>query len=275
MAGPGVSLKTTGFILLLLFLLSTVFPFYWMFVASVREEGSIISNPGDLFPSEITFRNYVDCLKSGPFGRYIVNSVWVAVWVVLGNVILATMAGYAIARKRFMGKRIVLATVLGTLMIPKQITMIPVYILMSKLRMIDTYSALILPFLVDAFSVFFISQYVNSLPEELEEAARVDGASDYGIFFRVVFPLLKPALGIVAINSFLVNWNSFIYPLILTNSENMRTLPVGLALYSQGEHAVDWGHLMAGSTISALPVFLVFLAFQRQIIAGMIEGYGR
>jgi multiple sugar transport system permease protein len=161
------------------------------------------------------------------------------------------------------------------LMVPRQITMVPLYLLISRLHMIDTYFALTLPFLVDAFNVFLISQYITSLPTELEDAARVDGASDMGIFFRIVLPLSRPALAVVGINTFLVSWNSFLYPLILTNTEGMRTLPVGLALYSQGEHSVDWGHLTAGSTVCALPIIIVFLLFQRHIIEGITAGSSR
>jgi multiple sugar transport system permease protein len=160
-------------------------------------------------------------------------------------------------------------------MVPRQVTMIPVYILMSRLHLLNTYAALVLPFLVDGFNVFLMSQYILALPEELEDAARVDGASDLRVFFRVVMPLAKPALAVVAINTFLVSWNSFLYPLILTNSETMRTLPVGLALYSQGEHSVDWGHLMAGASLAALPVIAAFVLFQRQIIEGLTAGAGR
>lgn len=259
-------------LVLTVLLVSTLFPLYWMVATSLRGEGAVIRKAIDLWPESPTLRNYLDVWKSGPFARYFLNSVIVSALVVAGNVLFASMVGYGIARRQFRGKRILTVAVVATLMVPRQITMIPLYILISKMHMLNTYFALTLPFLVDAFNVFLISQYVMSLPAELEDAARVDGASDMGIFFKVVLPLSRPALAVVGINTFLVNWNSFLYPLILTNTEGMRTLPVGLALYSQGEHSVDWGHLTAGSTVCALPIILVFLAFQRHIIEGITAG---
>jgi multiple sugar transport system permease protein len=148
-------------------------------------------------------------------------------------------------------------------------------LLAARLHLIDSYAALIAPFLVDAFNVFLMRGYIEQLPEDLEEAARVDGASEWRIFFSIVLPLARPALAVVGINTFLVNWNNFLYPLILTNSESMRTLPVGLALYAQGEHSVDWGHLMAGSAIATLPILAAFLVFQKHIIEGITAGAGK
>jgi multiple sugar transport system permease protein len=157
-------------------------------------------------------------------------------------------------------------------MLPKQVLMVPLYLVMSRLHLIDTYGALILPFAVDAFSIFLVRQYVLGLPHELEEAARVDGASDWAIFREIMLPLMKPVLAVVAIQSFLANWNSFLFPLIFVDSDRLRTLPVGLALLSQTEHSVDWGFLMAGSTVASLPVLAVFVAFQRQILSGLLAG---
>jgi len=243
----------------LTFLLSS-FPLFWMLFLSFKTQG------------RFGLQNYSDLMASGPFARYVLNSLVVALFVVLGNVTLAAMTGYAFARKSFRGREVLFATVLGTLMIPRQATMIPVFILMTKLHLLDTYAALILPFLVDGFSILLIRQYLLSLPPDLEEAARLDGASELRVFWQVVMPLTKPALAVVAINAFLVNWNSFIYPLILTSRQAMRTLPVGLALYAQGEHSLDWGHLMSGSALSALPILVVFLLFSRQIISGLTQG---
>jgi multiple sugar transport system permease protein len=253
-------------------LATMLFPLYWMTLLSLKTEGFSLSTPSDLLPLGLTLENYRDVWASGPFARYFLNSALVATVVVAGNLLFASMTGYVLARKRFRGKRVLWIAVLGMLMIPKQITMIPIYLLASKLRVLDTYVALTVPFLVDAFNVFLMRQYVQQLPLELEEAARVDGATDWTVFWRVVLPLARPALAVVGINTFLVNWNSFLYPLILTSSESMRTIPVGLALYSQGQNAVDWGHLMAGSMLATLPVLAVFLLFQRHIIEGITAG---
>jgi ABC-type glycerol-3-phosphate transport system permease component len=143
---------------------------------------------------------------------------------------------------------------------------------MARLHLLDTYSALILPFAVDAFGVFLVRQYVSQIPIELEEAARVDGASDWQVFLGIAVPLMRPVLAVVAIQSFLTNWNSFLFPLVFVDSDRLRTLPVGLALIAQGEHSVDWGLLMAGSSLASLPVLAVFVAFQRQILSGLLAG---
>lgn len=256
-------------------LLTMLFPLWWMLTASVRATGAGLGGLADLFPWPITFQNYVDIWQSGPFGRYFLNSAIVALAVVGGNLLFSAMVGYAFARRRFRGKQPLWWGLLATLMVPKQVLMIPVYILAARLHLIDSYAALIAPFLVDAFNVFLMRQYVEQLPDDLEEAARVDGASEWRIFFQIVLPLARPALAVVGINTFLVNWNNFLYPLILTNSETMRTLPVGLALYAQGEHSVDWGHLMAGSSIATLPILAAFLLFQRHIIEGITAGAGK
>ena len=149
--------------------------------------------------------------------------------------------------------------------------MIPLYLVLAKLgcRLLQT---LVLPFAVDAFSIFLVRQYVTGIPLELEEAARVDGASDWTIFRRIVLPLLSPVLAVVAIQSFLTNWNSFLFPLIFVDSDRLRTLPVGLALPSQTEHSVDWGLLMAGATVASVPVLAVFIAFQRRLLSGLLAG---
>ncbi len=261
--------------LLTLGLVTMLFPLWWMLVASLKPTGGGLSGLNDLVPWPITLENYVDIWKSGPFGRYFFNSVVVAACVVGGNLIFSAMVGYAFARRRFPGKAPLWWGLLATLMVPKQVLMIPVYILAARLHLIDSYAALIAPFLVDAFNVFLMRGYIEQLPEDLEEAARVDGASEWRIFFQVVMPLARPALAVVGINTFLVNWNNFLYPLILTNSEAMRTLPVGLALYAQGEHSVDWGHLMAGSAIATLPILAAFLVFQKHIIEGITAGAGK
>jgi len=255
-------------------LLTMLFPVYWMVLLSLRPEGFAISGVADLVPTGLTLENYRDVWRSGPFGRYFLNSTVVAAVVVAGNLLFASMVGYAFARRRFPGSRWLWVTVLAALMIPKQVTMIPIYMLAAKVHALDTYAALTIPFLVDAFSVFLMRQYISQLPLDLEEAARVDGAGDWSVFWRVVLPLARPALAVVGINTFLLNWNSFLYPLILTSDSSMRTLPGGVALYSQGEHAVDWGHLMAGSFLATLPVLVAFLFFQRHIIEGITAGAG-
>lgn len=256
-------------------LVTMLLPLWWMLGTSLKAGGAGLGGVADLLPLPASLRNYREILASGPFARYILNSAIVAAAVVAGNLLFAAMVGYAFARRSFPLKGPLWWGLLATLMVPKQVTMIPVYVLAARLHLLDSYAALILPFIVDAFSVFLMRQYIEQLPTDLEEAARVDGASEWTIFFRVVMPLARPALAVVGINTFLVNWNNFLYPLILTNSDAMRTLPVGLALYAQGENSVSWGHLMAGSGLSTLPIIVVFVIFQRHIIEGITAGAGK
>ena len=247
-------------------------PFLWMLFLSLQPGAGGQLDAAQLKHAKFDLGHYRELLSAGAFPRYLLNSIVVAVAVVFGNVLTGAMVGYALARKRFPGNRALTWGVIATLMVPKQVLMIPLYLVLAKLGWLDSYAALILPFFVDAFSIFLVRQYVLALPAELEDAARVDGASELRIFATIVLPLLRPALAVVAINGFLLNWNSFLFPLIFTNSDALRTLPVGLALFAQGEHATDWGLLMAGSTISVLPMLAAFLVFQRQILEGMTAG---
>ncbi len=252
-------------------LLTMLLPFPWMVVISLSagSGGSL----GQALRGPLSLVNYRDLFAAAHIGRYVVNSAVVALAVVGLNVITAAMVGYVLARRRVPGDRFWTLGIVATLMLPKQVLMVPLYLVVARLHLLDTYAALVLPFAVDAFSIFLVRQYVISLPLELEEAARVDGASDWSIFVHVVLPLMKPVLAVVAIQAFLPNWNSFLLPIILIDSDQYRTLPVGLALLSsQSEHSVDWGFLMAGSTVAAIPVLTVFIAFQRQILSGILAG---
>ena len=251
-------------------LVAMLTPFAWMLAISLAPAsgGSFLR----ALAGKLTFEHYRALFLEAPMTRYLLNSALVAVVVVALNVATAAMVGYVLGRRRVPGEKFWTLGIVATLMLPKQVLMVPLYLVMARLHLIDTYAALILPFAVDAFSIFLVRQYVLGLPLELEEAARVDGASDWTIFRVVVLPLMKPVLAVVAIQSFLANWNSFLYPLILVDSDRLRTLPVGLALLSQTEHSVDWGLLMAGSTVASLPVLAVFAAFQRQILSGVLAG---
>lgn len=220
---------------------------------------------------KVTLINYIDVLISGPFGRYFLNSILISIVVTLGNLLFGSMVAYAFARKEFPGKRWMFLLVVGSIMIPPQVLMVPLFILMKNIQWLNTYWALIVPGLVTPFSIFLLRQYISSLPVDLEDAALVDGASQMQILFKVIVPLAKPALAVVGINTFMGSWNSFLYPFLLTNTTQMRTLPVGLALY-KSLYSVDWVHLMAASGITAIPVIIVFLCFQKHIIAGLTSG---
>jgi len=238
-------------------------PLAWMVSVSLRSAGGL------------SFRFYREVWGAGPFDRYFVNSLIVTASVLAGNLLFCTMAGYAFARYPIAGGRLIFLLVISTIMLPKQVVLVPMYILMHRLGLIDSYWALILPFLADPFNIFLVRQYVVSMPPDCEEAARMEGAGELTVLTRVVMPMIRPALAVVAIHTCLINWNSFLFPFILTNRTSMRTLPVGVAMLAQGAHSIDWGHLMAGAVISALPVVAAYLVFQRQIITGLTSGMGR
>lgn len=263
-------MKTLRYIVFSLILLIMIFPLLWMFRVSF-----LPSNAGlgmsFLFSMDWTLKTYLDILTAGNMVRYFTNSIIVGVIVTAGNILFCFMAGYAFARYQFIGKNLWFYSVIFVLMIPAHIIIIPLYLLIFKLGIYDSYLALILPFLVNPIGIFLTRQYINTLPVSMEEAARIDGAGEFKIVFKIVMPLCKPALAVLAIQVFLTNWNAFLFPFILTSSESVRTLPVGLALY-QGHQAIDWPHLMAGSALAVIPVLAAFLFFQRHIVSGITTG---
>ena len=267
----GIGARPVAAVMIVL-LLANLFPLLVMISISLKGGGGAFGSLADLLPRQVTVEHYAEILTSGPFARYFANSLIVAVLVVAGNAVLASAAAYAIARGGQRSAAAMLALIVSTMMIPKHIMMIPLFSLLLGVRLIDTYPALVLPFLVDAFNVFFIYQFLKTLPREMEEAAAIDGAGTFRTFSRVIFPALKPALVVTSVNTFLINWNSFLLPFVFTNSDRVRTLPVGLAILSQGEHSVDWGLLMAGSTLAAVPTVLAFALFQKHIVQGITEG---
>lgn len=259
------------YLILILVAVSTLFPFLLMFSTSLRTGGGLVTQLGDLIPTDVTFQNYVDVWVADRFDRYFVNSTIVTVIVVLGNVLFDSMVAYVLSRKRFRGAGLVLGLILARMMVPSQVLMIPIYVLIQRIGLYDTLGALIIPSLVQGFGIFLMKQYFDGIPRSLDEAARVDGASDFQIFARVLMPLARPALAVVVINTALTSWNEFMMPLILTSSAKTRTLTLGLALYS-GRFGVDYVHQMAAAALSAIPIVIVFLVFQRHIIAGLTRG---
>lgn len=258
-------------ILLVLVALGMIFPMVWMLLLSVREYPEQYGSLPDIVAAPTVMTNYVDALRSDNFLGYFVNSLIVAVCVTAGNVVFCLWSGYAFARKRFRGKAVLFATILGVLVIPQQVIMIPLYRLMAEIGWLNTYWALIVPWLVTPFGIFLVRQYVQNLPSDIEDAARMDGAGEWYVMFRIVMPLARPVLTVLAIYTFLSNWNSFLFPFLFTNDEAHRTLPVGLAFYL-GKQSIDWGHLMAGASISALPILVLFAVFQKRIIQGLTAG---
>jgi multiple sugar transport system permease protein len=218
-----------------------------------------------VLPSGIHWQNYTNAFHSAPFGRFFLNSAIVTGACVLGNLVLCSLAGYAFARLHFFGRDVLFVVVLATLMVPFQVVMIPTFLIVKDLGLIDSLGALILPNLVTPFGIFLMRQFFRTLPVELEEAARIDGCSRLGTLVRVVLPLSGPALATLAVITFLYSWNDFLWPLIAIQSEKHMTLQLGLSSF-QGAHATSWTLLMAGNVMAVLPMLLVFLVAQRQFV---------
>ncbi|PKL86873.1 MAG: carbohydrate ABC transporter permease [Ignavibacteriae bacterium HGW-Ignavibacteriae-1] len=257
--------------LLFLIAIGMIFPIFWMLLLSLKEYPEKYQTFQELLFSNFTLKNFVDALQSDSFDIYFLNSLFVATLVTAGNLLFCTLVAYAFARKEFIGKTVLFATLLGVMIIPPHVIMIPLYRMMVGYGWINSYYSLVLPWLVTPFGIFLMRQYIMTIPREIEDAARIDGAGFWYIIFRIIMPLSKPMLTVLAIYTFLSNWNSFLFPYLFTNTEKFRTLPVGLAFYL-GKQSIDWGHLMAGAAISAFPIIVIFIIFQRQIIKGLTSG---
>jgi multiple sugar transport system permease protein len=249
-------------------------PFVWMLSTSLKSAGAVFEYPPSFIPDPFRWDNYTRLFEVLPFARFFLNSVIVAGSVTILAVATSAMAAYAFARLHFPGRDTLFIGYLATLMIPAQVVIIPNFILLRNLGWIDTYQALILPAAFSAFGTFLLRQNFLTIPGELEDAAVVDGASHWQIFTRVILPLSGPALSALAIFTFLFNWNSFLYPLVVTNSTAMSTLTVGLNTL-QGQYNTAWTLLMAGSVLALVPVLTVFLFAQRYFIKGItLTGIG-
>jgi multiple sugar transport system permease protein len=247
-------------------------PLLWMLVTSLETQGEANRFPPVLFPHHPRPANYVDAWHTAPFGTFFLNSALVALVVVVSNLVVCSLAGYAFARVRFLGGKALFMVLMATLMVPFQVTMIPVFLIVkwfgdnvSPYLGINHLGALMLPNLATAFGIFFLRQFFQTVPVELEEAARVDGTSRIGVLFKIVLPLSLPALATLAALTFLDSWNSFLWPLIVINTESHMTLPLGLTTF-QGSHDTQWQLLMAGNVFSLLPMLLVFFAAQRYFV---------
>lgn len=259
------------FVVLLLGALLMSGPFVWMIATSFKPAADVFQFPPTLFTADPQVENYVRIFSTIPFGRAMANSLVVSVLVTLLQLITCSMAAYAFACLRFRGREVLFLIYLAALMVPSQVTLIPNFILIKTLGWIDTYQGLILPYAFSSFGTFLLRQYLKSIPAELLEAARIDGASHAQIYLTIVLPLAKPALGALAIFTFVAQWNNFLWPLITTTKPDMQVAIVALATL-QGQYNTDWPLLMTGSVIAIVPVLLVFVFGNRAFIAGLTTG---
>ena len=272
--GPGRGKRRAGATLLHVALIvagvAMVFPFVWMLITSLKTLPQLLQDPLSFWPNPWTVDNYVEAWNAVPFGQAYVNSIYICLLAVVGTLLTASMAGYAFARIRFRGSRVIFIVFLATQMIPKQVTLIPFYLLMSQFGWVDSHLSLIVPaMIVNPFAVFLMRQFVLSLPKELEEAAIVDGAGRWRIFWSVILPNLKPGLGALSIIVALDVWNSFLFPLVLLNSPDLFTVPLLLSSFRGQFGSINYGLVMAASAIATIPMLVAFVIGQRRILNSM------
>ncbi|MBC2368464.1 carbohydrate ABC transporter permease [Listeria booriae] len=254
----GIILAVGGFFMIL--------PFIWMVLSSVKTDAEILQIPPTIWPETFTWDNFKNLFIEMNFGVYLRNTLVIVLFSFIG-LFLNAMAGYGFAKFRFRGKNQLFYLVLATMMIPGQVTMIPVYLILNMFHLTNTMTGIILPGLVGAFGIFLFRQFISTIPDELMEAARLDGASEFFIFWKIILPISRPVLAVQGILTFIAGWNSFLWPLIIANDEKYYTLSVGLSLL-KGQYASNYALQMAGSTFMVIPIILIFMMFQKYILKG-------
>ena len=257
-----VGILTVGAILMIL-------PYYWMFITSIKPLEEIHTFPPRFYAIHPTLQPYRDLFRLLPMGRSLVNSLFVASVVTISNLFFCSLAGYAFAKLRFPGRNVLFLLILSSTMIPWQVNLIPGFVMIQKFGWLNTFQALIVPNLAGAFGIFLCRQYIMSVPNALIEAARIDGCSEFGIYWRIILPVITPALSTVTIFTFLAQWNSFVWPLVVIHTSHMLTVPLILAVLN-GQFGANLAMVMAGAVVVTVPMILVFLLFQRQFIKGVM-----
>lgn len=261
--------RAATYVALTIGLILTLMPFLWMLLGSFKTQGELLQRPITWWPEQATLDNYSRWLTQLDYGQFFANSLIVALVVVVGNIVFCSMIAYALAKLDFPGKKVLFALVMFTLMVPGVVTLVPMFVLVANMGLVNTYPALILPFLAGPLGVFLMRQFIMGVPDALIEAARIDGAGEFRIFLRVVMPQCGPAVATLAILTFLASWNNFLWPLVIAQTENMYTLPVALSLYSVGSNGTYYGLLMAGSVLVVTPILILFLFLQRYFVQGI------
>lgn len=266
---PHISVKLAIHVICYAVGFSMLLPFLWMISASLKTNAEVFVWPPSLLPREPVFQNYTMAWKEAKIGRYFMNSVVVSCFVTIGSLFFNSLAGFAFSKLHFPARNKIFFTILGTMMLPMQVSVIFAYLLIVKLGYAGTYQALIVPGLASAFGIFYMRQSMAVVPNALIDAARIDGMTDFEIYMHIVLPLIRPALAALAIFTFVGSWNSFFWPLIIVDTPELKTLPLAVADLSSGQVVQSWPILMAGASMIVMPMILVFLVFQRQFIKGI------
>lgn len=250
-----------------------LFPLFWMVSNAVRSNAEVLAVPVRLFPGAVQWGNFAEAWLQLPFGRFFLNSAIVAGSVTIITIIVSSLAAYAFARLRFPSREGILIAYLGTLMIPQVLLVIPLFLIVSNLGWVNTYQGLILPMAFSSFGAFLLRQFFLSIPRELEDAALIDGASRLRILVSIILPLAMPAIGLLALFTFIGQWNNFLWPLIVVNGMDHATLPLGLTMF-QTQQGTAWNFIMAGATLSMLPGIMLAIILQQVIYNGITVGAG-
>lgn len=258
--------------LMLLLVIVMVLPFAWMLSTSLKAQQYILETPPQLLPNPLTFESYTGLAQRMDIGRIIFNSVFVALATTIGQIIISAMAAYAFSRLQWRGRNLVFTLYLATMMVPSVVMVIPQFVLIRQLGWVNTYAALIVPSLFNAFGTFLLRQSFLGLPKDLEEAAFVDGANPFTIFWRIMLPLNLPAIATLVVLSFMGSWNSYLFPLFVARKEEVITLPVALGVLQGGPRALtEWNLVMAGAVITVLPILIVYLLAQKWFVQGIVS----
>ena len=265
-------LSTTGYyIVSILLAIVAMIPFLWMISTSLKSRGALMSIPIEWIPDEPTLDAYSAVFSRFPFLRTIGNSLFIAIVYTLITLVSASMAAFAFAKIRFRGSGVILKIYLAMMMIPTQVTMIPLFVIMNRLGLIDSYASVILPSMFKPFAVFLLVQQMKTIPNDYLDAARIDGAGLFHIYFRVALPLCIPTLATLAVTTFMESWNDYLWPLLMLTDRNKMTLPIALSTLN-GQYNTEYNVLMAGSLISMIPIIIIYIAAQKQFKAGLMAG---
>lgn len=257
---------------LFIFAFLFLFPLYWMVKAAFQPSSMAIQMPPEFLPVKLTLSNFAKLFGKTPAFRWLLNSVIVAGMSTALTVIFSSFAGYAFGKKNFVGKNILFWMLMTAMMVPKQVTLVPLYVMMNQYHLYNTYAGQYLPMVAWPFGLFLMRQYMQTLPDECLQSARIDGAGEWTVFWRIVMPLSKPAVATTAILTFVNTWNDYMWQLVIVKDTIMATLPVGISKFAYSEMSVDYGLLMAGAAFGALPMILLFAFFQKYFVKGITMG---
>ena len=259
------------YIISILLAVLALIPFFWMISTSLKSRGALMSIPIEWIPAEPTLDAYTEVFSRFPFLRTIGNSLFISVAFTLITLVSASMAAFAFAKLRFRGSGVILSIYIATMMIPTQVTMIPLFVVMNRLGLIDSYASVILPSMFKPFAVFLLVQQMKTIPNDYLDAARIDGAGLFHIYFRVALPLCIPTLATLAVTTFMESWNDYLWPLLMLTDRNKMTLPIALSTLN-GQYNTEYNVLMAGRLISMIPIIIIYIAAQKQFKAGLMAG---